>query len=186
MALESLLERAKRGESLTEEERQSVRRELAAQSKGADPYTLIHILWKSRDEHSRSLIGSSITSSDEMVRRIALQALVELWPSDDIFEIACRLLVDDPSGYVRMAAATAVGEMGARFPANASKAAVVLLQVFDALAAAEGPEWEAAYEGLLELLNVPQMARPLATRRLTGAQIDPQIIEAARAVASPK
>jgi HEAT repeat protein len=182
----ALLARVKRGDRLSSAELEDVRNELSAARAGADPYTLIHILWKSRDETSRPLVASSIASGDEMVRKIALQALAELWPSPEIHKIACQLLRDDPSKYVRMAAATVVGDLGAAMPERASQSAQVLLGAFDSMTSARGPEWEACYEGLLNLLRIPAAARPAAARPLSMSELDPTIVEKARAIARNK
>jgi hypothetical protein len=110
--------------------------------------------------------------------------LAELWPSAEIHETACQLLLKDPSQYVRMTAATVVGELGAAVPARAPQSARVLLRVFDSMASTQGPEWEACYEGLLNLLRIPETARPEATRPLSPGDLDSTIVERARVLAS--
>jgi hypothetical protein len=180
---DEFLARVKRGDKLSSTELDDVRNALSAAEASADPYTLIHILWKSGDERSRPLIASSLADRDEMVRKIAIQALAELWPSAEIHEIACQLLLDDPSKYVRMAAATVVGDLGAAIPEQASQSAQILLRAFDGMTSTRGPEWEAYYEGLLNLLRMPAAARPAATRPLCPEDLDSKIVEKARAMA---
>jgi HEAT repeat protein len=183
MNCEALLEKAKRGVTLTEGELSWVRHALEAPTETCDPYTLIHILWKARDELSRPQIASAVTSADEMVRRIALLALAGLWPSEEILDIAIQLLKQDESRFVRMTAATVVGDLGASLPGREPRAAAVLLGAFDATNET-GPEWESCYEGLLNLLRVPGPTRPPATSALSLNDIDATVVAAARALAA--
>lgn len=183
MNCDALLEKAKRGEALADEELSWVRQALAVRTEACDPYTLIHILWKAGDRRGRPLVASAVVSADEMVRRIALQALAELWPSSEIHDVAIQLLNQDESKYVRMAAATVVGSLGAALPHRASRAAAVLLDAFEASSVTGGSEWESCYEGLLNLLCVPVSARPPAATALSTSDIDPAVVAAARALA---
>jgi HEAT repeat protein len=184
MNCDALLEKAKKGQTLTDEELSWARQALVAPREACDPYTAIHVLWKTRDRRSRAQIASAVTSADEMVRRIALQALAELWPSEDIHDIAIQLMNQDESKYVRMAAATVVGDLGASLPQRAPRAAFELLKALEASNAPKGPEWESYYEGLLNLLRVPVSARPPATAPLNPRDIDPAVLAAARALAA--
>jgi len=184
MNADSLLMRLKRGERLAEREIDSVRRALADKGTSEDKYTLVHVLWKSGDVQSRDVIKAQLVDADEMVRRIALQAVTELFPDDEAFDLALNSL-RDPSQYVRMAAATALGSLGATLPARSAEAARLLLEFFVRRQAEMGPEWEAYYEGLLELMQVPQDRRPLATKTLRAGDIDNAVIASARRLASP-
>ena len=183
MNVDSLLMRVKSGERLAEREIDSVRRALADDRTAEDKYTLIHVLWKSGDVQSRALIEARLLDADEMVRRIALQAVTELFPDDEAFDFGLNSL-RDPSQYVRMSAATALGSLGALLPARSAEAAAHLLEVFEERQVEMGPEWEAYYEGLLELMQVPQNKRPLATRALRAGDIDLTVIASARHLAS--
>ena len=181
MNAETLLDRVKRGDRLTEREVDFVRSALAEVGTPEDKYTLIHVLWKAYDVRSRALILAHATDPDEMVRRIALQALTELAPSDDVFNLALRM-AGDSSKYVRMVAATAVGTLGALLPRRTAEAARFLLENFERCQAAADYEWESYYEGLLDLVKAPQDKRPLATRDLRSADIQPEVIATARSL----
>jgi hypothetical protein len=183
MNVDNLLSRVKRGERLTERELDFVRRALADQRTQEDSYTLIHILWKACDARSRDLFWRHATDSDEMVRRIALQALTELAPSEEVFNLA-RRMAQDPSKYVRMVAAPAIGTLGALLPQRAGEAARFLLENFERRQSNADTEWESYYEGLLDLVQVPQDKRPLATRELRSADIQPEVIATARSLAT--
>lgn len=183
MNAESLLNRVKAGDRLTERELDVVRRALADERTQEDKYTLIHVLWKSSDSLSRSLIWAHASDSDEMVRRIALQALTELTPSEEVFNLALRMS-EDPSKYVRMVAATAIGTLGALLPHRAAEAARCLLENFERCQSDADSEWESYYEGLLDLAQVPQDKRPPATRELRAADIQPEVIATARSLAA--
>jgi hypothetical protein len=180
---EVFLKRVKRGERLTEGELGIVRGALANAGIHEDQYTLIHILWKASDRRSADLIWAHVLDSDEMVRRIALQALSELVPSDQVFELALSM-VQDPSKYVRMVAATAIGTLGAVLLNRAPQAGRLLLENLERCQSESSTEWEWYYEGLLELLQVPQDRRPLATRELRSADVNPEVIAAARSLAA--
>ena len=183
MNAQTLLCRVKGGERISERELDFVRRALADQRTHEDKYTLIHVLWKAYDRRSRNLIWTQATDSDEMVRRIALQALTELTPSEEVFNLALRM-AQDPSKYVRMVAATAIGTLGALLPQRAAEAARFLLENFERRQATADSEWESYYEGLLDLVQVPQDKRPLATRELRSADIQPEVIATARSLAA--
>jgi hypothetical protein len=183
MNVEALLSRAKGGGRLTSREIAFVRRALRDERTREDKYTLIHVLWRADDTESRDLIWSRASDPDEMVRRIALQALTELAPSDEVFNLALRL-AQDPSKYVRMVAATAIGALGALLPRRAAEAARFLLANFERRQSTADAEWESYYEGLLDLLKVPQDGRPPATKDLRSVDIQPELIARARSLAS--
>jgi hypothetical protein len=183
MNAETLLDRVKRGERLTEREVNFVRSALADERTQEDKYTLIHVLWKVYDARSRALIWPHAADPDEMVRRIALQALTELAPSDEVFNLALRM-AEDSSKYVRMVAATAIGTLGALLPRRAAEAARFLLENFELRHSAADSEWESYYEGLLDLVKMPRDKRPLATRDLRSADIQPEVIAVARSLAA--
>jgi HEAT repeat protein len=176
-----LLSRVKQGGQLAVQERDLVRRALADQSTPEDKHTLIHILWKARDAQSGTLIWARVADEDEMVRRIALQALTELTPSAEVFNLALRM-AEEPSKYVRMVAATAIGTLGALLPQRTAEAARFLLENFERRQATADAEWELYYEGLLDLVQVPQDKRPLATRDLRMADVQPEVIATARSL----
>ena len=180
---ESFLSRVRRGERLAERELDFVRRALAAGRTPEDKYTLIHVLWKASDAQSRDLIWAHATDPDEMIRRIARQALAELAPSEEVFALALRM-TQDPSKYVRMVAASAIGALGALLPGRASGAARFLLENFESRQSKADSEWESYYEGLLNLLQVPQDKRPLTTRDLRSADVQPEVIATARSLAA--
>lgn len=179
MKAESLLARVKSGHSLTSHEIDFVRRALTDKMSDEDPYTLIHVLWKSEDRASRELIAPFLHGDDEMVRRIALQTLTALFPTEEMFDLAVAS-VNDASKQVRMAGATAVGRLGASLPRRRSEAARLLLERFEQQRG--DVEWEAYYEGLLDLTQTPMNRRPLATRALRAGDIDAAVITAARAL----
>ena len=183
MNAESLLTRVKRGERLTPHELNWVRQSLVERMSDEDKYTLIHVLWKSRDRESEDLIRAHLTDGDEMVRRIALQTLADLFPRDDIFDLAVASL-HDPSAYVRMIAASAVGTLGATLVSRAGEAAAVLLQRFERSHIDDDPERVAYYDGLLNLMEIPWNIRPLPTRPLRAKDIDTAVIAAARELAT--
>ena len=128
------------------------------------------------------MIWAHTSDSDEMVRRIALQALTALAPSEEVFNLALRM-AHDASKYVRMVSATAVGTLGALLPQRAPEAARFLLENLELRRSNANAEWESYYEGLLDLLQVPQEKRPLATKALSVADIQPDVIAAARSMA---
>lgn len=183
MNLQPLLDRAKSGQPLGGAELLALRDALGSKDSLLDPYTVIHILWKARDQGSRDMLVSSLAHEDELVRRIAVQAVADLWPSDDAFWLICTSFEQDPSKYVRMAAATAIGDLGAAQPTRAPQAAKLLL---DGLSRQprEGPEWEACYEGLLNLVQWPVANRPPATEPLKVADFEQCVITAARNLVS--
>lgn len=183
MNAETLLQRVKGGARLTERELDFVRRTLADERTQEDKYTLIHILWKSHDPPASNQIWAHATDSDEMVRRIALQALTELVPSEDVFNLALRM-AEDRSRYVRMVAATTVGTLGAQLPKRAAEAARLLLENFERCQSNADAEWESYYEGLLDLVQVPHDKRPLVTRDLRSSDIQPEVIATARSLAA--
>ena len=183
MKAEGLLTRVKRGERLTERELDFARHALADQNTREDTYTLIHILWKACDTRSRDLIWPYASDPDEMVRRITLQALTELAPSEEVFNLALRM-AQDSSKYVRMVSATAIGTLGALLPRRAAEAARFLLENLERGQTTADSEWESYYEGLLDLVQVPQDKRPLVTRDLRSADIEPQVIATARSLAA--
>lgn len=184
MSLLSLLERAKNGEALSRTDLESVRSILTRPVDQADPYTALHILWKCRDLESKPLFMASLESADEMVRRLALQALAGLWPSEEIFERIEGMLVSDPSAFVRMAAATCMGDLGAQLATRRSQAARGLLTAFQAGERLRDPEWESCYEGLLNLVGVPPSDRPLASRPLAVVDIDARVLAQVRRLAA--
>jgi hypothetical protein len=118
-----------------------------------------------------------------MVRRIALQARTELAPSEEVFNLALRM-TQDPSKYVRMVAATAIGTLGALLTRRAAEAARFLLENFERRQSTADSEWESYYEGLLDLVQVPYDKRPLAPRDLRSADIQPEVIATARSLAA--
>jgi hypothetical protein len=190
MDIDRMLYRVTSGERLSERELAFVRGELArGESSAADRYTLVHILWTARDRQSRELLRACIDyglgeSGDEgMVRRIAVQALAALWPELDTFSLAEKLLLNDPSVYVRMAAASAVGHLGNAVPSARAQAARLLLRAFNDHAATAGFEWEASYDGLLNLAGVPLHHRPLQTGPLSPNDVRQDVIDAAVAFA---
>ena len=183
MNAEALLSRVKRGERLTEREHDFVRSALADERTREDKYTLIHVLWKSYDTRSRDLIWAHASDPDEMVRRIALQALTELAPSEEVFNLALRM-AHDSSKYVRMVAATAIGTLGALLPQRVAEAARFLLENFERSQSTADSEWESYYEGLLDLVQVPQDRRPLATSQLRRGDIQSEVIATARSLAA--
>lgn len=177
---ESLLSRVKEGGRLTERELEAVRGALA-EGERHDKYTLVHVLWKARDSASERLVWACTDDSDEMVRRISLQALSELSPSDDVFCLALRM-AEDRSKYVRMVAATTIGVLGASMPRRTPEAARCLLEKFDQHRSAGDPEWEYYYEGLLDLLGVPVQKRHSVNRELRVTDIDAELIGTARSM----
>jgi hypothetical protein len=88
---ETLLIRVKKGERIPEQDLALVRERLAAPFTSQDKYTLLHILWKSHDLKAKDVVVLHLGDSDEMVRRIAVQAFTELWPSEEAFQIARRM-----------------------------------------------------------------------------------------------
>ncbi len=179
-----LLKRAKAGESLRREELEWIRGELNQQQGRQDPYTLLHILWRSKDLDSVTLFEQALLSSDEMVRRIGVQALGDLVPNEDTFLLTSRLFRRDPSVYVRAAAATAIGDIGARTPALRSRAATILLDVFNSHETARDYDWEASYEGLLNLLRVAPRDRPPSSRPLQPDDVRADVLAKARTAAA--
>jgi HEAT repeats len=180
---ETLLRQVKKGEGVPEQELALIRERLAARVTSQDKYTLLHILWKSHDLKAKDVFVLHLGDGDEMVRRIAVQAFTELWPSEEAFQIARRML-RDPSKHVRMAAASSIGELGAVLRQRTADAAVLLLELFDSLQSEGGPEWESYYDGLLNIANVPYSKRPLATRPLSRSDVDEDVIRHARALAA--
>jgi HEAT repeat protein len=179
---ESLLNRVKEGNTLTERELEAVRRALA---EGAEhnKYTLVHVLWKAHDPGSKGLILACTDNPDEMVRRIALQALSELLPSDEVFDLALRM-TEDGSKYVRMAAATTIGRLGASMSHRTAEAAGFLLRSLEQRQSTDDPEWEYYYEGLLDLIQVLHQKRPSVNRELRVTDIDAEAIRIARSMVS--
>jgi len=180
---ETLLIRVKKGERIPEQDLALVRERLAAPFTSQDKYTLLHILWKSHDLKAKDVVVLHLGDSDEMVRRIAVQAFTELWPSEEAFQIARRML-HDPSKHVRLAAAASIGELGVELRQRTADAAALLLERFDSLQSEGGPEWESYYDGLLTIANVPYGKRPLATRSLHRSEVDEDVIRHARALAA--
>lgn len=181
MNSDALLSRVKSGQQLTRVELESVRRTLSDPNSRDDKYTLIHILWKAHDTDSWDFISSHTANSDEMVRRISLQALAALFPTGEVFDLALHLS-HDPSKYVRMAAATAIGTLGTRLQERTADAARFLLKNFEQSIGTS--EWDSYYEGLLTLAQVPEIRRPLATRELDVKDVDPEVIAKVRALAA--
>lgn len=112
MNIDELLARAKDGERFDERTLRILRDELSNDDSRVDTYTLVHVLWKAGDVNSTPIIARTTTHADEMVRRIALQALAELEPSERVFELALTM-ASDSSKYVRMAATRVVGTLRA-------------------------------------------------------------------------
>jgi hypothetical protein len=185
MNVNDLLTRTQQGHRLTALELDFVRTALSDSNTAEDTYTLIHILWKARDTEATSLFWKHTRHPDEMVRRIALQALVRLSATNEVLRLAMDMTTD-PSVYVRMVAATAVGTIASLRPERASEAAELLLDGFARLQSGGGVEWESYYEGLLELTSAPQGARPLATKDVQMRDVNPAVIEAARRLIHPE
>jgi hypothetical protein len=61
------------------------------------------------------MIWAHTADSDEMVRWIAHQAVADLAPSDEVFNLALRM-AGDMSRYARTVAVTASGTLGALLP----------------------------------------------------------------------
>jgi hypothetical protein len=184
MNLLSLLERAKSGEALSQSDIDWVRSVITTRIHDEDPYTALHILWKCRDTPSRDLFLSALSHEDEMVRRIALQALADLWPDDQVFQRVGAMLTRDPSLFVRMIAATCLGDLGGQLLLRRSEAARALLSAFEAAEQERGPEWEASYEGMLNLVGIPATQRPPATRPLTQDRVDGRVLARVRELAA--
>lgn len=174
----SLLKKLQTGGHLDECEIASVRRALSADPT-QDRYTLIHVLWKASDLQSFHLIKQHLIDTDDMVRRIALQTLVDLFPSDDTFDISYRM-THDQSPYVRMVAVVALGGLGASLPHRTSDAVRLLLEGFERLLRDHDQEWEYYYEGLLNVTGAPMIDRPSSTRDMSVGDVRSDVISAAR------
>jgi hypothetical protein len=188
MNVNLLLNRLKNGMSLSTSDIEAVRDALAQSGSNEDPYTLIHLLWKSRDLASERLLKnylhweSHYADDDGMVRRIALQAVADLWPSEDTFSVVSERLQHDSSGHVRQAAASVMGDLGRSLPSVRKASARILLDRFNSLAPQGGLDWEASYEGLLNLIGVPFDDRPSAARQLRLDDVRRDIVDAAERI----
>jgi hypothetical protein len=175
MEAEVLLQRLESGDRLSRAERDWVRQTLEEALPDEDEYTLLHVLRKDRDQASKTLIQRCASSGDEMVRRLALQALSDLFPNDETW-ITVMAGVRDRSPHVRMAALTRIGDLGAALPNRRAEAAAFLVDEFERLRRRRGPEWESCYQGLLNLTSWPYNKRPLATRALHESDVNPEVI----------
>jgi hypothetical protein len=81
-----------------------------------------------------------------------------------------------------MAGWSAIGDLGARVDGHRAEAATVLLDAFERLRGHPSPEWESSYEGLLNLTEQPMNNRPMPTRSMQHADVDPEVIALARAM----
>lgn len=169
MNLDALLEQAKSTGRISPADLRNVRDALRTGDPRYDRYTLLHIIGKADDRESAGLVRSFLQcglddpEDDGMVRRIALHVLGIMWSTADVFDEARRMGEEDPSPFVRMIAASALGHLGAVHVARRRDAAVALLTGFRRTN--EEPEVrEAYYFGLLELLQIPMEQRPMPGR----------------------
>ncbi len=185
---EDLLEQAKTGKKIPEAILQKIREQLESGDYETDLYTLLHIIGKANDRKSLPIVmeyvdyGLDDPEDDGMIRRIVLQILGRMWLVPDAFEIVAQKAFYDPSPFVCMVAATAIGILGANYPNLKTKAAKLLLQGFDQYQTEDQEIWESFYDGLLELLEVPINKWPLAIGELKKEDIDWNLIEKAKSM----
>lgn len=186
MDLDALLEHAKAGRPLPSADLETLRLQLASPAPAVDPYTLLHILGKAGDRASRTLVekyldygleGDQEIEGSDLVRRMAMQVLGRMWGIPEYFAVATHKVIHDPSPYVRSAAATIVGYLGARQAQHREQAAALLLEGVQHRD--EACVWESCYFGLLELLQVPPKEWPSATRALRPQDVRPEVLATA-------
>lgn len=172
---EQLLSQAKQGIVPSPEDLRDVRFQLEKEVPSADLYTLIHIVGKAKIKSLKNLLVKYTTfhqgEDSEMIRRIAIQVLGQMWDDRDAFGIAAEKAFNDPSELVRMIAATTVGHLGARYPDLASQAGHLLARGFHETLGVDQELWEAFHRGLLYLFDVPVQQHPNAANQLKPSEV---------------
>jgi hypothetical protein len=121
--------------------------------------------------------------SDDMIRRIALQVIGQMWTLPEVFEIALSKAFQDPSPYVRAVAATIIGSLGSRYPNLKARSAAALLQGLAQKETLDEYVWESFYYGLLELFDIPPTQWPSPISGLKDSDIRKDLIETAKVLA---
>lgn len=186
---QQILERAKNRLQLSRDDLVAVRSQLASGEFEEDPYTLLHILGKAGDTESLPIIwkylefDSGNADDDEMIRRIALQVVGQMWAVPQAFDVAIDKAFNDPSDYVRAMAATVIGTLGSRYPQFKRAAAACLLRGTTQKEALDWYVWESFYYALLQLLGVPASKWPQhASGRLRESDVRDDVIAEARTI----
>lgn len=183
-----LLTLAKEGKPIPVSELRSIREKLVNGTCDGDPYTLLNILGAAGDIESLPIVERYLDfeggdpEDDGMVRRLALQIISCQWAMVEGFDAAKTKITADHDKYVRAAAATAIGFLGARFPALATEAAKLLLSTLQN----EGLDAytrESAYLGLHSLLKIPRRRWPATDWSIEATVPDPLIMEKAQLLA---
>jgi hypothetical protein len=184
-----LLERATTGAAIPPDALARIRSQLDAGRFEEDPYTLIHILGEAGDRQSLPIIQKYIDydtgdeNGDALIRRIALQVIGRMWEVPEMFEVAKQKAFNDPSEYVRAAAATIIGFLGSRYPELKERSAATLLKGYERKNELDRYTWEAFYYGMLELLKTPVPEWPRSGSGLTQSQIREDVIDKVKLLA---
>jgi hypothetical protein len=184
-----LLDRVKEGHRISDFELAAVRRALTMRTDD-DPYTLLHILGKAGDVSYTPVIEKYLTYAiddpldDGMLRRLAVQILGQWWKLREVFNAVAKSAFDDPSEFVRAAAATALGDLGRAHPDIRAEAARMLLKGLDRYGAEDREVWGSFYEGALTLADIAMNKRPLRPGDLTPELLDKEVLAKLRDLAS--
>lgn len=185
---QQLLETAKERNTLNEEELGAIRDQLATGTFEYDPYTLLHILGHARDVNSLPIVkrylDPQITSSNPMLRRIALQVIGRMWALPEAFNVAVDKVFNDPDTEVRAAAAGVIGFLGGKYRELRKESAKIIVRGLQTRSDTDDYVWSSFYFALLELFHVPFEDWPLPIEPLTEDKINRGLIEKAKAVAT--
>ncbi len=185
----ALLDQAKEGTPLPSSVLDDIRDQLITGEFRTDPYTLIHIIGRSKDLASKDIVSTYLDyRSDDpddaaLIRRLTVQVLGRMWALREYFPVIASKAFKE-NAYVRAVAATALGFLGSTYADLKPEAARLLLKGLQEYDPSAPEVRKAFYVGLLELIDAPFSKWPAVASTLKEDDIEQAVLERAQDLAS--